>query len=147
MTYVDRYFTSLSVARVVRVTGLVLMALVVLDQTLTFPNARMVAIAVGSDCQCADCKSVYPLTYRLRVPSWGEGELFGTYTGMQGPLVFAAVGLAIYLIGRCIRVTIDLQLFVAPPPSVCATCGYSREGLAADAMCQECGEVAQAQER
>lgn len=142
--FAHRYVTSLSVGRVVRMTGLGLLAALVLDQTMVSPRGWIKPVAVGSVCQCQDCLSAYPKAYRFGMSRSNDFWTFGTYTGIAGPITFASVGIVVYVIGRFIRIERDFWIEEDPRPDVCATCGYSRAGLASDVTCPECGGAANA---
>lgn len=137
--FADRYVTSLSVGRVVRMTGLGLLAALVLDQTMGSPRGWTKPVAVGSACQCPDCLSAYPTVYRFGMSRSDNFWTFSTYTGIAGPITFASVGIGVYVIGRFIRIERNFWIEEDSRSDVCATCGYSRAGLARDAMCPECG--------
>ena len=145
--FVHRYVTSLSVGRAVRLTGLGLLAALTLDQTVVSPQGWTKPVALGSVCQCADCLRAYPRAYRFALSRSDDFWTFGTYTGIAGPITFAIVGIGVYVIGRFIRIERDFSIEEDPRPDLCATCGYSRVGLASDATCPECGGAANANSR
>ncbi len=56
-----------------------------------------------------------------------------------GPLVSMGLAVAVYISASLVRGAIGKRRYGPPPPGVCEHCRYDRTGLAAGAVCPECG--------